>query len=273
MGFRNFSLQTMVNISGPWLDPEQDRGVFSSFPLLSVLLPTIEEAHAGLLGTQRIGPTSPQRIKEFMDRAAALDATHDRKLRGAYGFLTSLAEMADDAYLASSLLDLRDRLAPAGLRATMRSYAEQAGDAKLLPSRLDTASKKLLGKLKTPEGTLSDIVDAWVAAALELEQVDAQRAKLAEESPADGGVTPRAAVNARNAWIRAVRAVESNLALEKAATEAIVERLLGRLRREEARADRRGGAARKPDDAGGEAPAGESAPADQAPEDGAPQGG
>ncbi|MGK3985765.1 hypothetical protein WME99_22145 [Sorangium sp. So ce136] len=38
----------------------------------------------------------------------------------------------------------------------------------------------------------------------------------------------------------AVRAVETNLAREKAATGEITERLLGRLRRESARTDRRG---------------------------------
>ncbi|WP_437951329.1 hypothetical protein WME98_11130 [Sorangium sp. So ce296] len=241
MGYRNLSPQAMVNISGPWLDPEQDRKVFTSLPLLAPLLPAVDEAHGRILTTQRLGTSLQQQAKALMEKALALDATHDRKLRGAYNYLGALAEMTDDPEFAAALLDLRDRLAPAGLKAVARSYGDQAGDAKLLPSRLNEASEKLLKKLKTPEGPLSQVVDAWVAAALEIEKVEAQREQLALNTPANiDGATPREVLNARNAWIRVVRAIETNLALEKAATGEITERLLGRLRRESARADRRG---------------------------------
>ncbi|XXX74644.1 hypothetical protein WMF30_44040 [Sorangium sp. So ce134] len=241
MGYRNLSPQAMVNVSGPWLDPEQDRKVFTSLPLLAPLLPAVEEAHGRILTTQRLGSSLQQQAKALMEKAIALDATHDRKLRGAYNYLGALAETTDDPAFAAAVLDLRDRLAPAGLKAVARSYGDQAGDAKLLRSRLNEASEKLLKKLKTPEGPLSQVVDAWVAAALEIEKVEAQREQLALTAPSNtDGATPREVLNARNAWIRVVRAVETNLALEKAATADIVERLLGRLRRESARADRRG---------------------------------
>ncbi|AUX40132.1 hypothetical protein SOCE26_015290 [Sorangium cellulosum] len=260
MGYRNLSPQAMVNISGPWLDPEQDRKVFTSLPLLAPLLPAVEEAHDRIRTTQRLGSSLQQQTKALVERAIALDATHDRKLRGAYNYLGALAEMTDDPTFAAALLDLRDRLAPAGLKAVSRSYGDQAGDAKLVRSRLDEASEKLLRKLKTPEGPLVQVVEAWVAAALELEKVEAQREQLAlsAQSSTDGA-TPRDVVNARNGWIRVVRAIETNLSLEKAATGEVVERLLGRLRRESARADRRG---RK----GGEATS--SQPAEPAPVDG-----
>ncbi|WP_437777175.1 hypothetical protein [Sorangium sp. So ce1097] len=258
MGYRNLTPQAMVNISGPWLDPEQDRKVFTSLPLLAPLLPAVDEAHGRILTTQRLGSSLQQQLKALMERALALDATHDRKLRGAYNYLGALGEMTDDPAFAAALLDLRDRLAPAGLRAISRSYGDQAGDAKLLRSRLHDASEKLLKKLKTPEGPLAQVVDAWVAAALEIEKVEAQREQLTLNAPSNiDGATPREVLNARNAWIRVVRAVETNLALEKAATGEITERLLGRLRREAARADRRG---RK----GGAEGAAEPAPADDA---------
>ncbi|XXT21685.1 hypothetical protein WME94_09000 [Sorangium sp. So ce429] len=241
MGYRNLSPQAMVNISGPWLDPEQDRKVFTSLPLLAPLVPAVQEAHDRIRTTQRLGSSLQQQTKALMEKAIALDATHDRKLRGAYNYLGALAEMTDDPALAAALLDLRDRLVPAGLKAISRSYGDQAGDAKLLRSRLDEASEKLLKKLKTPEGPLAQVVDAWVAAALELQKVEAQREQLALSAQSNtDGATPRDVQNARNAWIRVVRAVETNLALEKAATGEIAERLLGRLHRESARADRRG---------------------------------
>jgi hypothetical protein len=246
MSLRNLSPQTMVNISEAWLDAEKDREVFAALPLLGALLPAIEEAHEGIKRTQRLSSSIQNELKALLDQAVALDTTHDRKLRGTYNFLGSVAEMTDDSDLAKGALDLRDRLVPVGLKATTRSYGDQAGDAKLLPSRLDDASTKLLKKLKIPGGQLSDVVEGWRSAALELEAVDAKREKLTEELPkSPDGVTPRDVHNARNAWIRVVRAVETNAALEKGATEEVLKRLFGRLRRDEAKADRRAAAGRK----------------------------
>jgi hypothetical protein len=240
----------MITISGPWLDPEKERPVFTALPLLAALLPIVGEAHEGLLNAQRRGAGLQQQIKALIDKGVELDTRHDRKMRGAYNYLGSIDEMTDDPALAAAVRELRDRLVPAGLKATIRSYTDQAGDARMLPSRLDEASRKLLRELETPEGPLSDVVDDWIATALELEKVDAQRVELEKlaKSGADG-ITSRDVLNARNAWIRAVRAVETNLELEKGATDEIVDRLLGRLRREEAKAERR---ARKAG-AGGEA--------------------
>ena len=253
MAFRNLSTQTMVNISGTWLDVEQDRAAFTALPLLAVLLPVLEEAHEGLKSTQLRGSTLQKQIKALVDEAVEIDTRHDRKLRGTYNFLGAIAELTDDPALASSVLDLRDRLAPVGLKATTRTYGDQAGDAKMLPSRLDDASSKLLKKIKTPDGPLSEVVDDWIEKALELEKVDAKRVALEKVAKAGAdGITSRDVVNARNAWIRAVRAVESNLALEKGATEETAERILGRLRREEAKADRRARKSEARNDPGGE---------------------
>jgi hypothetical protein len=240
MSYRNLTPQTMVNISAPWLDPDQERKILASLPLLAPLLPALEEVHQGLHTTQLKSSSIQQRIKALIERSAELDARHDRKMRGCYTLLTALAELADAPVLAAAILDLRDRLVPAGLKAITRSYTEEAGDAKLLPSRLDEASTKLLKTLQTAEGPLSDAVDAWIEAALELERIDAERVLLTAALPADDdGITARDGLNARNTWIRVARAIETNLALEKAATPEIVERLLSRLHREEAKADRR----------------------------------
>ena len=240
MSYRNLSPQAMVNITGPWLDPAQDRPLLTALPLLAPLLAVLEDAHEGIKATQRVGSSVQQQIKELTERGGQLDGRHDRKMRGCHGFLGAAAEITDDPERAEALLDLRDRLLPDGLRATMRSYTEQAGDAKLLPSRLDAASSALLDSLQTPDGPLRAVVNDWMATAMELGQVDDQRTALAKLLPADaGGVTPRDAQNAKNAWIRAVRAVETILALEKNVTAEMTERLLGRLNREAARAARR----------------------------------
>jgi hypothetical protein len=240
MAIRNLTPQAMVNVSAKMLDPQQDRKIFTSLPLLAPLLPSLEEAHQGILTTQIKGSTIQQRIKALMARCTELDTRHNTKMRGTYNYLTALADLTEDPVLAAAILDLRDRLIPVGLTAVTRSYTEKAGDAKLLPARLDESSTKLLKTLTTPEGPLANAVDAWTSAALELEKVDAERRQLTLELAADDdGITGRDVMNAKNAWIRVIRAVETNVALDKAATPEMVEQLLGRLQLEEEKADRR----------------------------------
>ena len=237
VNYRNLSPQAMVSITGPWVDPAQDRPLLTALPLLAPLLPVLEDAHEGIKATQRPGSSVQRQIEELTERAAQLDARHDRKIRGCHGFLGAAAELTDDPDRARALLELRDRLLPDGLQATVRTYAEQAADARLLPSRLDAASSALLDALETPDGPLRAVVASWMAAALELEQVDEQRLALMRQVPSGAdAVAPRDAQNARNAWIRAVRAVETILALDKHATPEAAERILGRLAREAAAA-------------------------------------
>jgi hypothetical protein len=59
----------------------------------------------------------------------ALDDLHDRKVRGIFGVLTALAELADDAEKAAGYLDLRGQLFPSDLKAIQRSYLDESGEA------------------------------------------------------------------------------------------------------------------------------------------------
>lgn len=240
MALPNLTTETMVALSDRWLDPKKQRDHFTALPLLTPLLSLVEAAHGDLVAKQKRGLAVDEAIAAIQREEARRDARHDRKIRGAFAVLSGFADLTDDPDKALALLDLRDRLLPIGLKATIRSYIDEAGDAKRLPSRLDEASKALLHKMPTPDGPLHFHVDAWTAEAAQIGILEERRDSfLQDDLSGGGGPTAGEMTRARNEWIRVARAVESNLALEHGATPEVVESLLGPLRRAEARADQR----------------------------------
>lgn len=240
MSLVNLTTETMVVQSERLLDPKRLKKTLTSLPLIQMLVPVLQQAHDDLHAKQRKVPAAAKELKKLREEELTRDTRHDRKLRGAYNYLTGLADMTDDPETAAAVLDLRDRLVPKGLSATGRSYVDEAGDAKMLPSRLDAASKKLLGKLQTPDGALQEHVDAWIEEAQQLGALEERREQLEKElKDGSGGPTAAEVVAARNAWIRAVRAIETNLALVPDITDETIDTILGPLRRAEVKADRR----------------------------------
>jgi hypothetical protein len=245
MSLLNVTTETMVTLSDRWTDPKKQRKQLTALALLAPLVPVIQRAHDDLLSKQQTGSAIHAQIATLQKEQAARDKRHDRKIRGTHSVLSGFADLTDDPGSAQALLDLRDRLLPIGNRATLRSYTDEAGDAKRLPSRLDDASRKLLAKLPTPDGPLQSHVDAWLEEAKQLGLQEEQREHLTQQLEAgNGGPTAAEVVQARNAWIRAARAIEANLALDPKADAETIEKILGPLRRAEAKADRRRGSAR-----------------------------
>lgn len=243
MSLLNLTTETMVVQSERWLDPKRLRKALTALPLLLPLVPVLQQVHDDLLSKQRLSSALDKELAALQAEEARRDGRHDRKVRGSFTYLSALAEMTDDADTTAALLDLRDRLVPIGPTAITRSYVDEAGDAKRLPARLDDASKKLLGKLQTPDGALQVHVDAWIEEAQALGALEERREHLEKQLKTGGGsATAADVVTARNAWIRVVRAMESNLALEPKADAETIEKILGPLRRAEAKADRRKGA-------------------------------
>lgn len=243
MSLVNLTTETMVVQSERLLDPKKVKKTLTSLPLIQMLVPVLQKAHDDLHSKQRKVPAAAKELKKLREEELTRDGRHDRKLRGTYSYLTGLSDLTDDPEIAAEVLDLRDRLVPKGLSATTRSYVDEAGDAKMLPSRLDAASKKLLGKLQTPDGALQVHVDAWVEEAQQLGVLEERREQLEKDlKGGGGGPTAAEVVAARHAWIRAVRAIETNLALVPDITDETIDTILGPLRRAEMKADRRKGA-------------------------------
>jgi hypothetical protein len=239
MALKNLSSEVMVTITGRLLAPERDRPVIETLPLVSPLIPAIELVHNGLLSRQHLIAAIERELARVLAGLATFDKLHDRKKRAVYNCLTALAEITDDAARAAAYLDLRDRLMPLGLMEVRRSYLDQVGDAQLLPSRLDDASRALLASITTPEGPLQSHVDQWVSAAIEIGRLDERRAQLEAERSTGQDASPGEAYAMKLAWIRVMRSVLNMLEIDPQATPEIKERLLAPLRRAEAQAERR----------------------------------
>lgn len=239
MALKDLSSETMVTLSGRLLDPERDRPVVESLPLVAPLLPAIRMVHDGVISRQHLMAAIEREVGRVLTGMGTADNLHDRKKRGVHGYLTALAELTDDPVRAAAYVDLRDRLMPLGLMEVRRSYLDQVGDAQLLPSRLNDGSRTLIASITTPEGPLQGQVDQWIAAAAELGQLDERRAQLEAERSTGQDASPGEAYAMKLAWIRVMRSVINMLETDPQATPEIKDRLLAPIRRAEAQAARR----------------------------------
>jgi hypothetical protein len=246
MAMRYIRPETMIMISNQWLT--ELRSLLEALPLTAPLVPLIERIHAELLAKQSLRSALDAQLAVLQDRMTLLDLLHDRKMRGTYLILSGLAEAANDPAQAAVILTLRDHLFPEGLLAINRSYVEQAGDAHRLPARLDPAQQEMLSTLATPDGTLAQYVAQWRTAALELAQLDDERATLLEQrTRGEGATTPEQAREATLQWMRVAQTVENSLLLDPTATDDVRARILAPLQRAELQARRRRNRAGTPD--------------------------
>jgi hypothetical protein len=143
---------------------------------------------------------------EVSEEGVAADIEHDRLLRGEYTLLDALEILTGDGRWAA----LRDRVFPGGLSMTQRTYAEEAGEAQRAAKRLDEADAAALRSVALPDGrTAFDVFQAWVAAGVALESVEKRRLRLGERV----AVEQVRSIDLRNRWIRAVRMLESVVAI------------------------------------------------------------
>ncbi len=231
----------MTTISARWLDPEQDRPVLEALPLISAFIPVIEASHEGLITKQVLLASLNSELSLVQEQLRTADANHDRYKRGVYYILTGLAEVAEDQDSAPDLTDLRDRLLPLGLGEVRRSYVDEIGDANRLRGRLDDDARAFMASLSISDDTIETYVERWLEAADEMRQLNEQRIAVElRRSGGESGMTTQAeAHEAKLQWIRMVRALEANLALEPALSDELRTRILGPIKLAEADADRR----------------------------------
>lgn len=132
------------------------------------------------------------------------------------------------------------------------SYTDEAGEAELVEGRLSKEDRALLKQLSYPEGKLSDAHEARISAARKLGELERKKQDLlSAEASKEGKIAPADVRNARNAWIRAVRAFMDIVALEKDLPEETRKKILGPLEDAERKAARRGGKDDSEDPKGG----------------------
>jgi hypothetical protein len=230
MALKRLTAQEMVQLSKPWITPgDPGRIAIEKIPLLSALLPRIEAAHTAIFSVQV--QTEDPKAKVLSEQEAELDAEHDVLVRGVYGALTTLAELSAQR---DELLRLRDLILPEGLEHARKTYRGEAGHAALVSARLDDATRARLKSIVLHDKTLLELVDAWLADAQKLGELEEERARLA--APA---ASSAAQINAaRIGWVRVTNALIANAELSD--VDADVERtLFSALRAAERTADGR----------------------------------
>lgn len=219
MSLRDVATQSMVSVSGGWLDPVKgSRKEIESIPAAAALLPAIQAAHDGLLRTQAQDDSPSPALVANRQAAVAKDRLHDRKGRGLFLVLSGFADLADDEDLAASCLALRDRifLPAAGLRVLGASYVEEAGEVEMVESRVTEQDRAQLKKLPYPEGKLLDAHNARVKAGRALGNLERERTQLEAQAAGEAArtaIAPAAVLIARNTWIKGARALATVLEL------------------------------------------------------------
>lgn len=173
-------------------------------------------------------------------KLTAADVHHDRKVRGIYGMLSSLAELCDEEADRPPLLALRDALFPQGLSATRRTYAEQVGAAEQAAHVLTPAQRAALEAIPAQPAvaTLAAAFDAYLGAARSLRSVENDRSEAQKAvTPATPSASSR--LSDRNAAVRLLNTLVDYVTLDGEAHPEVVRVFLGPLRALEATADAR----------------------------------
>jgi hypothetical protein len=204
MALKWLTAEEMVAISAAWVMADQaGRAAIEKIPILSALLPNLENVHAAIVSLR--SKEAPN-LGAISQKEAEVDARHDALVRGMYGTLTMLAPISDDR---EELLAIRDRLFPERLGHTQLSYRGEAGHVAVIDAQLDAAMKARLKAIAVHKKTMLDLVMAWIETGKQLGRLEAERALLAGISPSLGGEMQ----STRSAWLRVTNALMANAKL------------------------------------------------------------
>ena len=249
--YTRLSATSMRTISGQWLGDTPAHAILKRHPKTAALLPDVAESHAALcaaLGGDDTRAVEAQ-IARLREDGTALDDRHDRKYRGTFNLFEALIELCDAPDTTAALISLHGRLHPAGLAQINVSWQGEAGHAATVRTALTKGDRALLKTIATVDGrTALDEVHAWIEAGDDLGPVAARKATLEYQLAHPETTTESAALhNARLAWIRSARALESNLEIVKNLPAEERSEVLGLLVQAAASAGRRGAARSKAD--------------------------
>ncbi len=229
MMLRFLSAGEMVTVSDRMLNPAQRcYQLMVKMPPVAPLLPGLKTVHQRLFSMQpqKKSAAAAAQIKQLL----GLDADHDTCVRGLIAFTQALQHQTDDPAEKEAWASLQQTLFPVVASVIIRSYADEAGQAKLAAARLTDADKKRCKAtlLTTPTGkeTLMAWVERYFASADKL-GVAASTSLIPDTGPKSADL-----LRARNQWIRTVSAILAVLDLptETPAEAALVAELDRELR-------------------------------------------
>jgi hypothetical protein len=207
MNLSALSIHMMLNITERWLgDPELVGTLSQSGPLGLGILDRIKKAHGPLAELENKRVAAEVTLRKLIDRAAELDALHDRKARSVHHHLQGLIEGADEPELVSEYRALESLLFPIGLRVVQLPYIEEGGAAVALDRAVGPEHRAKLAGIHVGEHTLLELFEAWLKAGHELGTAVTDRAELRAElarERVDAGTLDLKA--GRGLWIQAIR--------------------------------------------------------------------
>ena len=234
MALNQLTIAEMVETTEDWARAGTPvRQAFEQIPALAGLIPTVDQVIDNLLATQRV--PFVQTINQLSHARAKADRRHDCLARAVHVGIEAHIQLAlaeGDLDRAQSLRRARDFLFPLGLGIVRLSYREEAGQASLLASRMNGDVEALLATMVLGSGTLLDTVRAWLRAADELGQLEAEF--VAVQLP-QNRVSLR---DSRRAWTQMVTAVRTVAALADP-MDPRIEAALGHIANAELAAERR----------------------------------
>ncbi len=202
MALKDLNVPAMLSISDQWLG--HDLAMLQTEEILAPVIKLVDDAHKTLRTTQQRVGTTEQRIIDLTAKLTVADANHDRQLRAIFWMLAAAAELAESPDKAEAILAARDRLIPAGLSATQRTYREQAGNAQLAREQNTAEVQQFCQQIVVMGTPLVDVVEQWLATAAQIGDMNAERNKIAGDS--DDGVSAGEVHRSRLKWIQAVNA-------------------------------------------------------------------
>lgn len=250
------STEQMASLSNAWITDHKNELV--GIPQVAGILPSIEDAHEGLVIITKSPPPSSEKLREMTRRQQILDLIHDRSYRVGLRLVqtqTALAVAKNLPETEKQLEILEKTIYPKSNQVPFMSYEEEEGAALLLERTMSeqesvvTLAKQIQTTLPSGESiSLLDLIEDHIAAAKELGTLERQKKKLLAESGASQGLTESDAKKARQTWIEMALLLEGALkaALRKGtATQQLVDGVLGPMREAEKEADRERDAERK----------------------------
>ncbi len=210
MDLNALNADTMLNLSGAWLrDTPQNEfliGMKQAGLLAEGFLQRIHKSHARLLDADQARRDAEEELRKIIERTAALDQLHDRKVRAVNHHLDGLIEGADELADVEDYQRLRAELLPDGIRFIRHSYIEEGGAAVSIEHRIGEQTRAKLEQITVGEQTLADLFVAWVEAGKQLGEAMKRRAALEAALGRDGSKSVEVDVQAaRFEWIKTVR--------------------------------------------------------------------
>jgi len=224
MALHSLSNTAMMEVSTACLDPLRLGRHFAAEPVLAALAPAVEAAHAAIVSLIEPSPVTELQ-RELTDLAAegtAVDAEHDRLVRGIFRTLEGAAALSDNPEEAINYRALSARLLPAGLATVQQSWLGESGNARRLEGELadDPTLVAALESVPVPGArSLYDAARQLVVLGQRLGDIEVRRTALrAQLSPDEDRAPAVSSVHgARAVWVSTFTLLRDTLSLPQVA--------------------------------------------------------